>query len=75
VIVPAAPAWISIREEERSVVHVIPIDDIVIHVMSERCVCGVRWEAVRCDCGGDGCVHVAGWLFSHQSLDGREQVE
>lgn len=45
--------------------HVVPINDLVDHELTEDCVCGPATEPVVRD---DGSV---GWVILHQALDGR----
>lgn len=49
-------------------VHVIPVDDLIAHEVVQ-CVCVPAVECVRKTEGPDG------WLYTHHSLDGREQHE
>jgi hypothetical protein len=49
--------------------HVVPVNDIVKHDLSEDCVCGPDVQPIKRD---DGSV---GWVISHHSLDGRESRE
>lgn len=50
-------------------VHVEPVNDLIEHEDSDKCVCGPDVEAVFRDDGSNG------WLISHHSLDGREMNE
>lgn len=50
-------------------VHVVPVDDLIDHPLTDDCPCGPRVEPVERD---DGTI---GWLHVHASLDGREQSE
>jgi hypothetical protein len=51
-------------------VHVVPTDDLMDHDTSgETCVCGPEVEPVFRDDGSNG------WLVTHHSLDGREDLE
>jgi len=53
-----------------SVIHVVPIDDLIEHDTSgDDCVCGPDTETVKRDDGSTG------WLVTHHSLDGRELYE
>ena len=49
--------------------HVVPINDLIAHRLTDNCVCGPTTEAVKRD---DGSV---GWVITHHSLDGRERYE
>lgn len=52
------------------VYHVYPINDHIAHdTETDDCVCGPTIEPVKRD---DGSV---GWVLTHHSLDGREQLE
>lgn len=51
-----------------SVVHVLPVDDLICHEDSVECVCGPTLEWIE---GEDG----DGWVVLHHSLDGRELRE
>jgi hypothetical protein len=48
-----------------------PLDDLMEHDVDgeDHCVCGPRVEPVLRDDGSNG------WLYTHHSLDGREQTE
>lgn len=50
-------------------IHVMPVDDLVLHENTRECVCQPVVEHVPNDDGPDG------WLFTHHSLDGREANE
>lgn len=50
-------------------VHVLPGSDLIEHSLTDDCVCGVATEPVPSD---DGEI---GWLYTHNSLDGREANE
>ena len=50
-------------------IHVLPIDDEVMHENTRNCVCIPDVEHVPNDHGPDG------WLYTHHSLDGREANE
>lgn len=53
-----------------STVHVVPVDDLIDHVIdSVDCPCGPATESVFREDGGNG------WLVIHHSLDGRELYE
>lgn len=54
-----------------SVIHVIPVDDLIDHETDPdtECVCGPEVEPVERDDGS------MGWLVKHHSLDGREKHE
>lgn len=49
-----------------STVHVVPVNDLMEHVVDTECPCGPDVEAVFRDDGTNG------WLITHHSLDGRE---
>ncbi len=49
--------------------HVLPIDDLIEHAVSDECFCGPATEPVP---RPDGSM---GWLIVHHSLDGRERFE
>lgn len=49
--------------------HVIPLDDLITHEVTEDCVCGPIIKPVE---RRDGSI---GWLISHNSLDNREKSE
>lgn len=50
-------------------IHVMPVDDEVMHENTRDCVCIPDVEHVPNDHGPDG------WLYTHHSLDGREVNE
>lgn len=56
-----------------NVYHVMPVDDIVEHEISDECVCGPEIEFVGYEktTGETG----NGWLVVHGALDGREHTE
>lgn len=49
-------------------VHVRPYLDVIEHDKSHKCVCRPRWRAQRAT---DSIV----WVFTHNSVDGREARE
>jgi len=49
--------------------HVVPVDDLIAHDVSEDCICGPECIPVERD---DGSI---GYIYSHHSLDGRELLE
>lgn len=49
--------------------HVVPINDLVEHELTDYCSCGPRTKPVPRD---DGSI---GWIHVHHSLDGRELTE
>ena len=49
--------------------HVVPVGDLIEHVLTGDCPCGPADKPVERD---DGSV---GWLVVHHSLDGRELAE
>lgn len=57
----------SVSVDGGNVVHVVPVDDLIRHHMEPKCVCGPWVEKVP--------GNPAGWLFTHHSLDGRENDE
>jgi len=54
---------------EPGVVHLHPIEDLVEHELDDECACAPRSELVPRPAGPDG------WLYVHNSLDGRERSE
>ena len=48
-------------------IHVIPINDLINHE-DHDCICGPSVEHIPSDSGD-------GWLITHHSLDGRENME
>lgn len=60
--------WLSIYDSETAESHVMPIDDDVPHVEGAGCICGPTPELIPRP-NGDA------WLYTHHSLDGREQTE
>ena len=59
--------WEGIAEGNSA--HVLPVGDLVDHDESEDCACIPTCEPIRRE---DGSI---GWLYTHHSLDGREQHE
>jgi hypothetical protein len=49
--------------------HVVPVGDLIEHVLSGDCPCGPADKPVERDDGSTG------WLAVHHSLDGRELNE
>lgn len=49
--------------------HVVPVNDLIEHETTDRCLCGPATEPVKRE---DGSI---GWLHVHHSLDGREASE
>lgn len=49
--------------------HIVPVDDVIEHSISDGCLCGPQCEMVEHDSGGDA------WLYHHHSADGREFSE
>jgi hypothetical protein len=47
----------------------MPVEDLIEHECSAECVCGPACEPVERVDGSFG------WLYSHNSLDGRERFE
>jgi hypothetical protein len=56
--------WGVIRETGGANAHVYPFNDLMLHIASNRCVCGPKWR-----------YQPRGWMFVHASLDGREQPQ
>lgn len=54
---------------EPGLVHVRPVADLIDHPADEDCACGPRAEACFNDDGSNG------WMYVHDSLDGRERFE
>lgn len=52
-------------QPSRNVVHVLPVDDLIEHVMDQGCVCGPSTETVVSDNGE------IGWVIAHPALDAR----
>ena len=50
-------------------IHVMPVNDEVMHENTRDCACGPTVEHVPNVGGPDG------WLYTHHSLDGREADE
>jgi hypothetical protein len=50
-------------------VHVIPVNDLMEHEENKECACKPTVEVVEREDG------TAGWLISHNALDGREVIE
>ena len=77
-------SWLTqLTDARRNIVHVTPLADGVEHDRSSfgACVCGPRSEAIGCAVQhvnqlgeplGPRKPHVYGWMFVHNSLDGRE---
>lgn len=64
--------WLSVMVETESGargVDVVPLDDLIVHELGDRCVCGPSVELQRDEDGADWWIHV------HASLDGREAQE
>ena len=51
-------------QTQARVIHVYPVDDLAIHVMTEHCPCGPRVEH-----------EYGGVVVIHNALDGREAAE
>lgn len=60
--------WASERATADDV-HVVPRADLIDHPLTPDCTCGPTCEPVPRDDG------TYGWLYTHHSLDGREQHE
>ena len=52
-----------------SVIHTMPVNDLIEHEDSSECICGPECIPVEREDGSYG------WLYSHHSLDGREENE
>ena len=63
--------WQCIEGLQPGTAIVHPLNDIIEHDVDgeDACVCGPRVEPVPRDNGSNG------WLYTHHSLDGREQSE
>jgi hypothetical protein len=62
-----APVWAPVPIDNN--VHVVPLNDLIDHDLTDTCTCGPNDQAVIRD---DGSI---GWVTIHHSLDGREQAE
>lgn len=49
--------------------HTVPENDLIGHVLTEDCICGPTVLPVEAK---DGSI---GWVYSHYSLDNREEYE
>lgn len=65
---PARPRTWRLVEPEEFVKHVVPRQDIVVHDVSEGCVCGPAGYVMS---GHDECDHPDVWIHQHHALDGR----
>lgn len=61
--------WQTHFNEQTLTVHVVPMDDLIKHELSEDCICGPTGEIVPRPDGWFGRV------ITHHSLDGREKNE
>jgi len=52
-----------------TVLHVVPIGDLVEHVSDDDCLCGPTAKSIK---GDDGSVQ---WIMVHHGLDDRERTE
>lgn len=59
--------WAGVPQD--TTVHVVPINDLIDHHLTDTCPCGPADQSVIRD---DGSI---GWVTVHHSLDGREQCE
>lgn len=50
-------------------VHVLPLDDVIVHDHNDSCPCGPEARIGPRNNGVDG------WIHTHHSLDGREFTE
>lgn len=55
-------------------VHVLPLDDLIIHVQTEACPCAPRIEGIGYTCWDHGSAGVLAVRrqFVHAAMDGRE---
>ncbi|MFF8482308.1 hypothetical protein [Streptomyces antibioticus] len=60
--------WLA-QEVSDTAVHVVPLDDLIVHTFSKACPCGPRSRVIPREGRPDGRVH------THHSLDGREFEE
>jgi hypothetical protein len=49
--------------------HVVPVDDVLDHEISDNCICGPESTPVKQEDGS------MGWVMTHHALDGRESGE
>ena len=63
--------WVWLADDDQRHVHVVPINDLLVHEMDfdGDCPCGPSSQLVTRADGSDA------WLFTHDSLDGRELTE
>lgn len=59
--------WLAMQTLDGA--HVLPVNDVVEHDLTDACTCGPTSELVDCTAGGTA------WLVTHHSLDGREHHE
>lgn len=59
-------SWQTVYDPDIDTVHVTPVADLVDHPLNADCACIPTCEPVERD---DGTI---GWLYTHNSLDGRE---
>jgi hypothetical protein len=60
--------WLAKQTGDREV-HVAPLDDLLVHDLTDLCPCGPTPRREPCGDGSDG------WIYTHHSLDGREVDE
>lgn len=67
------PGWCAESasvDDKTTIIHIHPIDDLVLHDLSEDCICGTDQELMTDENFTKMCV-----IVSHNSLDGRETYE
>ena len=66
------PGWYtsSASQDNVTLIHVRPVDDLIDHDLNEDCVCGAQSELMTDEDFTKMCV-----IVSHNSLDGRELTE
>jgi hypothetical protein len=60
--------WLA-KQTSGTDVHVVPLDDLILHDHTDLCPCG---PTPRREPRGDGS---DGWIYTHHSLDARETDE
>ncbi|MEU5772715.1 hypothetical protein ABZ819_05340 [Streptomyces venezuelae] len=60
--------WLA-KQTNGNEVHVAPLDDVIVHVLTDLCPCGPSPSPSPLGDGSDG------WVYTHHSLDGREADE
>lgn len=63
-----ADKW-GVYADDGQNVHIIPLNDCIVHEHDEDCACGPEVIPIKAD---DGTVN---FVIGHHSLDGREQME